>query len=201
MDIQIFDCVNEGQLTYETEVGQCERVLKVGRGEKTVGFALAAVDHDGVRTNYSMRILEADTVAVIDDRDVAPEALDKVGDLLGSRRWTRARVHVVPEASVGGRVEDALHESERVLLCWEQVGSLHGDGRCVRERSSAVRLRKQTPMPEWVQKGFRQSQLSWTSETWHALEKNWENHVRRQERGNSTLGSESDLTRRFPFSL
>jgi hypothetical protein len=61
MVIQIFDCVNEGRLTYETEVGQYERVLKVGRGEKTVGFALAAVGHDGTRTNYLTHILEADS--------------------------------------------------------------------------------------------------------------------------------------------
>ena len=124
--------------TCEAEVRQNERVLKVGEwmrredGRVRLG---SRGDHDGIRTGYraySTRILEADAVAVLDDRDVAPKALDKVYDLLEAvDEGALARAHVaraaVDREAVDARVDDALHESERVLLRREQA-DLRGDG-------------------------------------------------------------------------
>ena len=92
-------------------------------------------DHNGIRTGhraYSARVLEADTVAVLDKRDVAPETLDKVNDLLEAvDERALARAHVARAAvnreATDARVYDTLYESERVLLRREQA-DLRGDG-------------------------------------------------------------------------
>jgi hypothetical protein len=119
-------CVNEGG-TYEAEVGQDERVLEVGkrvRREDSWVRLGGRGDHDGIRTSYraySTRIFEANTIAVLDDRDITTEALDKVDDLLEAvDEGTLAGPHVaraaVDREAADARVDDALYEGERVLL-------------------------------------------------------------------------------------
>ena len=98
-------CENREVDTYEAEVGQNERVLevgeRVGRENGWVRFGSRG-DHDGVRTSYrtySTRIFETYTVAIVDNHNVAPEALDKSmiplgrtsarerGRMLRARQW------------------------------------------------------------------------------------------------------------------
>lgn len=57
-----------------------------------VRFASTAVgDHGGVRTSHSRSILDAHTVAVLDDRDIAPEAL--------TSRQSPSRLEVMEEGA------------------------------------------------------------------------------------------------------
>ena len=112
----------ERYVTYEAEVGQYERVLEVGKwvGRENGRVRLGGRgDHDGVRTGYraySTRIFKAYTVAILDNRNVASEALDKIDDLLETvyeraLAWAHVARAAVDREAVDACVDDALYES------------------------------------------------------------------------------------------
>ena len=115
--------MNRGEETYEVEVGKYERVLEVGERiirQENVRFASSRGDHEGVLSGYRAYltcIFEAYkyTVAILDNCNVASEALDKIDDLREAvYKRTLAPGHVarvaVDRKAVDACVDDALYK-------------------------------------------------------------------------------------------
>jgi hypothetical protein len=92
-------------------------------------------NHDGIRPRdgaYPPCILKTYAVAILDDRHIAPEALNEINDLLEAvdertLTWTHVARAAVDCEAVDPCVDDTLYESQRVFLCRKQA-NLRGYG-------------------------------------------------------------------------